>query len=682
MSEKSKPGMAILAAIVLLLSFSCAGERTEPVTLSSPDGRINLDFRLKKAPDGSTVPCYSVSWDKKNLLTESELGIEFLESGMLKNGLRIKSISTDSKDETYPVFFGKSSTARDHYNESVISLEEKSAPSRRFDMVFRAYDDGVAFRYFFSSQPAMADFNITAENTCFTFNGNPKAYALFLESFTTSYEENYRVVNLQDIPPDSLIGVPLLLEFPEKIWAAVTEANLTDYAGMYLTAAPGRPGTLVSTLSPRLDNPKIKVKAAIPHATPWRVIMIADHPGRLIESNILLNLNEPCRIPDPSWIKTGKSAFLWWNDFVVTDTGFQGGLNTKTFKYYIDFCAENGIEFFDIDTDEKTDWYGNRSDPKSDITKAIPQLDIEEVIRYAREKGVGPRLWLPWYFVRDQMDKAFPIYEKWGITGLKIDYMDRDDQEMVNFYQSAVKKAAEHHLTVNFHGAYKPTGLRRTYPNLITREGVLGLEYDKWSRKCTPEHAVTIPFTRMLAGPMDFTPGAFRTVTEAEFVPAFHAPVAMGTRCQQLAMYVIYESPVQMLSDYPSAYREGIGFDFLKKVPTTWEETKVLDGIVGDYITIARRHRDAWYVGSMTDWTARKLAVPLYFLPPGDFVADIYSDGPEADRKPAQVICSRFIVTASDTVAAHLAPGGGLAVCLSPTTPGTSLPKYRDKAER
>jgi alpha-glucosidase len=664
------------AATIILCVLSCARVKNDSVNVISPDGRFVIEFRLKSAPDDGNTPFYSVFRDGNAVIAESELGVEFLEGGLLKKGLRITNVSSGSHDETYAVPFGKFSTARNHYNETVVSLKESAARGLRFDLVFRAYDDGVAFRYYFPEQPGMAEINITSEQTCFSLPVNSTAWAPFMRGFTTSQEVNYPPVTLGEISPDSLLGVPLLLQLPGKIWLALTEANLTDYAGMYLTVSPDNPGVLVSTLSPRTDDPEVKVKASVPHPTPWRVIMIADDPGRLVESNLVLNLNEPCRIEDVSWIKTGKSAFLWWNDFVVSGVKFKGGLNTRTFKYYIDFCAENGFEFFDIDTDEKNDWYGDRNDPESDITTAIPQIDMQELLSYAKAKGVGPRLWLPWYFVRDQMDKAFPVYEKWGISCLKIDYMDRDDQEMVNFYHAVVKKAAKHHLTVNFHGAYKPTGLRRSYPNLITREGVLGLEYNKWSRKCTPEHAVTIPFTRMLAGPMDFTPGSFRNVAEKEFQPVNHAPVAMGTRCLQLAMYVVYESPVQMLSDYPAALSEGPGLDFLRKVPTTWDETMVLAGSVGDFITIARCHGKDWYVGSMTDWTARELALPLDFLPSGDFAAEIYSDNLRAESDPSEAVFSSFLVSASDTLAARLAPGGGQAVRLSPAAPGSTLPRY------
>lgn len=665
-----------LLLISLFVLFSCGYLNNDKIMLQSPDGNLRLEFKLKTTKDQKDFPCYSVSFRGKLFVNESNLSIEFAETGLLKNNLTIKNVAYKSNDETYKVILGKSNTARDHYNEVIITFVEKTAPNRQFDLVFRAYDDGIAFRYLFPQQTGLTDFIITSENSCFTFTGNPKAYALPLGKFTTSYENNYVTIPIQDITPDSLIGMPLLLEYPENIWVAIMEANLIDYAGMYLSGLQNHPGTLVSSLSPLPGQTKIKVKSSTPHSSPWRVLMIADSPGKLIESNLILNLSDPCAIPDPSWIKPGKAAFLWWNDFVVSDVNFKGGLNTKTYKYYIDFCAENKIEFFDIDTDEKIDWYESRKNLKEDITKPIPEIDMQEILRYARSKDVGVRLWIPWFFVRDQMDKAFPVYEKWGITGLKIDYMDRDDQEMVNFYHTVVKKAAEHHLTVNFHGAYKPTGLRRTYPNLITREGVLGMEYSKWSTKCNPDHDLMIPFTRMLAGPMDFTPGAFRTVTEKDFKPSFHAPVAMGTRCHQLAMYVVYESPLQMISDYPSAYQNQTGIEFLRQVPTVWDTTKVLNAGIGDFITIVRRHGNEWYAGSMTDWTPRELKIPLNFLSEGDFVADIYSDTPDADTIPTHVVNNQYLVNSKDTIIARLSAGGGQVIRLSPAPPNTPLPKY------
>ena len=314
--------------------------------------------------------------------------------------------------------------------------------------------------------------------------------------------------------------------------------------------------------------------------------MLGAKPGDLVESTILTSLADPNEIGDTSWIKPGKVAWDWWNGPVVPNVPWKAGMNDETFRHFIDFAAEFGLEYVLIDAG----WYGDHRDGGADITRPIPEMDIPGLAAYAKGKNVGLLVWLNWEAVREQMDVAFPLYEKWGLAGVKIDYMDRKDQEIVAFYQRATRTAAKYHLTVDFHGAYAGSGEERTFPNWLTREGVMGLEYCKWSDRVTPRHNVTIPFTRMLTGPMDYTPGGFRNVTAAEFAPRNELPVVMTTRAQQLAMYVVYDSPLQMLSDTPSAYRGEPGAEFLKAVPATWDETRVLDGKIGEYVVIARRH--------------------------------------------------------------------------------------------
>jgi len=529
------------------------------------------------------------------------------------------------------------------------------------------------FRYILPEQESLQEFTIISENTHFRFLDNHAVYALELKNFTTSYESEINNITLSEIKEESLIGLPLLIEIKDGPYVAISEANLTDYAGMYLSGVSGLSNTLISKLSPLPSDNGVKVNGSAPHATPWRVIMIAPEPGKLIESNIILNFNEPCAIKDKSWIKPGKTAWDWWSGSVAKGVKFKSGMNTETMIHYIDFAGDYGLEYMLIDAG----WYGNHREGKANITTPIKEIDIEKIISHANDRGIGILLWVNWQSVRDQMDKAFPLYEKWGVKGVKVDYMNRDDQEMVNYYHHVVKKAAEHHLIVDFHGAYKPTGIRRTYPNLITREGILGLEYSKWSNRCNPEHEVTIPFTRMLAGPMDFTPGGFRNATKEQFKPIRIEPMTQGTRCHQLAMYVVYESPLQMLPDHPSAYKNQTGIEFLKAVPVTWDDTKVLNAKVGDYITVARKNGDRWYVGSMTDWNSRKLTISMDFLDEGEYTAEIYQDAPDADKIATNAIVKKVIVTSSDNVVINMAAGGGFAMILTPTKPDDkNLPKY------
>jgi alpha-glucosidase len=580
---------------------------------------------------------------------------------------------------------GKRRQVIDHCAEAVITLREQSTPKRQWEVVLRAYDDGIAFRYRFSA-PAAGDLRskpdvklgIADERTEFALPAEARAFPLPLNSFTTSYEHLYEKKKVAEIPAMWLLGLPLLVECPGRGWAAITEANLTDYAGMYLARTDAKAAVLTSRLSPLPGKRRLAVEASLPHVSPWRVVMLADDPGRLIESDLVLNLSEPCAIADTSWIMTGKTTFPWWNGYYEEKPpplpspdaggGLGWGLNTATMKYYIDFCAANGIPFHSLDGHDETAWYGGPIVPYkgADITRALSAIDLAEVIRYAHGKKVGIRLWMHWQAAKAHMDRAFPLYRQWGIHGVMVDFMDRDDQEMVNFLRELVRKAAENRLTVTFHGVCKPTGLERTYPNLLTSEGVLNLEYDKWDKSgCPPEHEVTVPFTRMLAGPLDFHQGSFRGVRPEDFKPRYKAPQVMGTPCRTLASYVIYQNHLSMVADYPSAYRGHPALPVLANIPTTWDDTRVLSGSVGEFIIIARRHGDAWYVGAMNDRQPRDLTVPLGFLGKGRYRAELYADDPggSRDRRIGQ---REEMVSAQDKLEARLEAAGGHFIRLTP----------------
>ncbi len=642
----------LLLSVVLV---SCTSVQM-PLEVLSPNGEVKISLDLTE--EGSAL--YSVSYKDKPVILESPLALDFKQGGVWGKHLTVQSSRMHGIVDRYGLVVGKSDSAVNKCMEMVVELKETIGDKRKINLIFRAYDDGAAFRYAFPEQNALQDFDLLAERTEFRFPEDASCWALFLDSFTTSYENEFTATTINAIASDALVGLPLTLQFENGPTVCLTEANLTDYAGMYVQGAQMQ-NTLASVLSP-LPGEEVCVHASTPHVSPWRVIMIGDSPGDLIESNLILNLNDPIAIKDPSWIKAGKVAWDWWSGQVVGDANIESGMNNETMKYYIDFAAEAGLPYMLIDAG----WYGMHRDQGADITKTIPDIDMPALVQYANEKNVDIMIWLNWAGVQDQIDEAFPLYEQWGVKGVKIDYMNRDDQEMVNFYHNTVKKAAEHHLLVDFHGAYKPTGIRRTWPNLMTREGVLGLEYLKWSERATPEHNVTIPFTRMVAGPMDYTPGAFLNVTPDEFKSQRVNPMAPTTRCQQLAMYVVYESPLQMLSDAPSHYRGEPGLDFLEKVPATWDETKVISGKIGDYVAIARRSGTTWYIGAMTDEEARTLDLPLGFLGEGNYNVTMWSDGPAADTMPTRVTKSETVVTAQDKLQAEMAPGGGAAIVLQP----------------
>jgi len=647
----------------------------EPVAIESPDKTIRAVFELYGEPGKKSVPAYSVFYRGRVLIERATLGLDLAPAGSFgaTGNIQIGHIAREQKNSTYRVYPGKTSEARDHYRQAAISLQEKGEPQRRVELVFRAYNDGIAFRYRFPAQGPLSDLTIAAEHSTFAFAGNPLAYTLPVRSFTTPYEFHYQPVPVGNVTADSLLALPLLLEYPEKVWVAITEADLSAYAGMYLSGVPGAPGVLTSVLSPHPDDARIKVKAALPHVSPWRVLMIADDPGRLIESNLITNLNPPCAIADTTWIKPGKTTFPWWNGYEVGNAGFRGGQNTETHKHYIDFCAENGIEYHSLDGFDNVAWYGGPIVPYqgADITRSLPEIDLTEVIAYARNKGVGLRLWMSAAAARAQMKKAFPIYRKWGIEGVMVDFFERDDQEMVNFVHELVQLAALHHLTVTLHNVYKPTGLRRTYPNLLTIESVFNTEFNKWDpHGSTPEHELTVPFTRMLVGPLDYHSGSFHNVAQRDFKPRNIAPVTIGTRAHELARYVVYEDYLPMVVDYPAAYRNQPGLDFLSRVPTFWDEIKVLNGAVGKYITVARRHGTEWYVGSMSDGSPRQLSISLSFAGTGNFIAEVYADDLEVPEEPSKLLRQRLTVKAADTIHAKLAAAGGHIVHLSPLPAG------------
>jgi alpha-glucosidase len=391
---------------------------------------------------------------------------------------------------------------------------------------------------------------------------------------------------------------------------------------------------------------------------PWRVLVIARKDADLLDTDIVYRLASESALADPSWIRPGKVAWDWWNFNNVFGVPFRAGVNTDTYKHYIDFAAEHSIEYVVLDEG----WY-----KLGDLSSVVPQIDMDAIAAHAKARKVGLIMWVVWKTFDEQMEATLDRFEKWGVKGIKVDFMQRDDQWMVNFYERVAAEAAKRRMLVDFHGAYKPTGLYRTYPNVLTSEGVIGLEHNKWSADASPDHDVTFPFMRMMAGPADYTPGGMLNATKADFKPVFNRPMTQGTRCHQLAMYVVYESPLQMLADSPSNYRrEPESLAFIAAVPVVWDETRVLDAKVGEYILVARRSGREWFIGAMTNWTARKLDVDLGFLAPGRWTAEIHRDGPNADRAAVDYVREMKEVTAAQQLRIELAPGGGWAARLVP----------------
>jgi alpha-glucosidase len=620
---------------------------------------------LRKDETAEDVPHYRVRSGNADVIGWSRLGVDLADDvGFLGGPCEITAVETRSIREAYTQFPGKRRAVVAHATELTVQLREMATPKRRWDVVLRAYDDGVAFRYRFPRQEGWTELTSAGERTAFALPAQARAYALPLNGFTTSYEKRYQIKLAGELPRDWLLGLPLLLERPGEGWAAITEANVNEWAGLYLAPAGG--GRLTARLSPLPKEPRVAVRAPLPHVSPWRVIMVGDRVGRLVESDLVLNLSDPCALADTSWIKPGKTTFPWWNGYHEEKVPFKPGLNTATMKHYLDFCAEAGIPYHSLDGLGDTAWYGGPIVPYkgADPTRALPDIDLPEVLRYARAKGVRLRLWMNWQAARDHGERAFPLYREWGIEGVMLDFMDRDDQEMYRFLRKTIQLAARNRLTVTLHGCPKPTGLERTYPNLLTSEAVMNLEYDKWDKQgIPPEHEVTVPFTRMLAGPLDFHQGSFLTVSLREFRPRNEAPLVIGTPCRTLASYVVYQNHLSMVADYPSAYRGHPALPVLVQIPTTWDDVRGLDGKVGEYVVIARRSGADWHVGVMTDRQGRTVKLPLSFLGPGRFAAEMWTDDAGSKLGLAR---KEATVTATDELAVHLAAAGGAYVKFTP----------------
>jgi len=626
--------------------------------VASPDGQIVFELI-----PGAEQLRYRVTFRGKAVIDPSALGFELQNQPALGANLKLTAALPSSGDETYTMLHGKSNPVRNHYNALLAEFEETGPAARRLSVEARSYDDGAAFRYVIPEQTALREIRIVREKTRFEFAKDGDTWPLVLANYRTPYEANYEHVPLGGIVPNWLVALPFLAELPGTGFVAITEADIENYPGMYLAHAAGGSGrTLEAKLAPRADQPDLAASGTTPLRTPWRVFMIGAEPGRLIESNIVINLNPPSQIADTSWIKPGKTAWDWWSGTYAEGVSFKPGMNTDTMKHYIDFAAQAKLEYMLIDAG----WAPPAKEFLHDITRTIPEIDMPAILSYAKSKGVKVWLWAHWTSVDRQMDEAFPMFEKWGVAGVKIDFMDRDDQWMVDWYRRVLRAAAQHHLMIDFHGAYKPDGVRRTWPNLLTREGVMGLEYTKWSGRVTPAHNVILAYTRMLAGPMDYTPGGFRNVTRAAFEPRNKEPMVMGTRAHQLALFVVFESAFEMVSDFPEAYKGQKELAFISAAPTVWDETRVLNGQVGEWITIARRHGKEWFVGSITDWTPRELDVPLDFLGEGEYIAEIYSDAPDAASQPTHTAIEQKRVKRGETLHLRLVTGGGCAIRIRP----------------
>ncbi|MGZ3751337.1 MAG: glycoside hydrolase family 97 protein [Mucilaginibacter sp.] len=642
-----------LLLFCLALPFAVVAQTEKVYHVKSPDGKVDLTVSAGKTID------WSVKHEDTEVILPSSVSLILGDGMILGENPSVKSAKTVAVNEEIKTPIYKKDKISNNYNELTLTFKGD------YGLIFRAYNDGVAYRFFTAKSYGIT---ITNEQANFNFKNDDKAFLPFVndyrnhDKFNTSFESHYDHINLSTIKKDTLAFLPVLVDLGNGKKAAILEADLQDYPGMYVTGNQNH--GLQGVFAPYPTEEALKginyvvnkradyiAETKGTRSFPWRVVIISTEDKQLANNDMMQRLGAPSKVFDLSWIKPGKVAWDWWNDWNVTHVDFKAGINVPTYKYYIDFAAANKLEYIIVDEGWSDD---------QDLNKF--KLDVQQVVDYGRQKNVGVILWSTWYAITRDADGLFSKFAQMGVKGFKIDFIDRDDQKAVSSLNELAGKAAEHHLLVDYHGMYKPSGMQRTYPNVINCEGVKGLENMKWGTDNQPGYDVSIPFIRMMAGPMDYTPGAMRNASKAAFRPVNSNPMSQGTRCHQLAMYTVFEAPLQMLSDNPTTYiREQESTDFIAAIPTTFDETVALDGKVGEYVSIARRKGDTWFAGAMSNWDSRQLTIDLSFLPAGSYKATIFQDGINADRDGTDYIQSVTTVKSKDILTVKLASGGGWA---------------------
>ena len=635
--------------------------------VTSPDGHISATVMV-----GEDIR-YSVSRNEQTLIAPSTISMDLSDGTVFGQNDKVRKTVRTSFDDTFSTVAYKKAEVRDNYNQILLNFKE-------FSLIFRAYDDGVAYR-FVSNLDKKKTYEVISEQAEFNFGEDRQAFIPYVNSgaktvegqYFNSFENTYTVQNLSQWRKDRLAFLPLVVAADEGVKILITEADLTNYPGMHVIGTEGS-NSLKGTFAPYpkvieqgghnrlqgmvMERENFIAKASGDEVFPWRVIMVSTSDSQLAVNDMVWKLSPKQDAgTDYGWVKPGKVAWDWWNDWNLYGVDFKAGINNETYKYYIDFASAHGIAYVILDEG----WAVNL---QADLFQVIPEIDIQELVDYGKERGVGIILWAGyWAFNRD-MEKVCRHYSEMGVKGFKVDFMDRDDQLMVNFHARAAETAARYDLMLDFHGTYKPTGLSRRWPNVVNYEGVHGLEQMKWKPKECDQvtYDVTVPFIRMAAGPMDYTQGAMRNASKSNYRPVYNEPMSQGTRCRQLAEYVVFDSPLNMLCDSPSNYiAEAECTEFIAACPETWDESLGVNGEIGKYITIARRSGDAWYVGALTNWDERDITLDLSFLGEGDWTLDIFQDGPNAEKAARDYVHTTATVPADRKITAHLAPGGGWA---------------------
>lgn len=657
-----KNTFVLFCLIIVNLSFS---QKKQDFTVTSPDGKISVLVSV------NDKILWTISSGKDLILAPSEMALTLDQNEVLgKNPVDINS-KKETVNTSFETPLYKKKSVKNNYNQLTLNFKND------FSIEYRVFDDGAAYRFVTKKKK---DITIKWENVSLNFDQDYATLMPYVrdlrnpkDPYISSFEAHYENKKISEFSKDTLAFLPFLIDYKNHKKAVFLEANLEDYPGLFVTNNSSKSGfesrfskyptketnggfnNINRLISERADY-LVKTKGT--RNFPWRAIVIAENDADLANNDMVQKLSEPSRIKDISWIKPGKVAWDWWNDWNIYNIDFKAGINTQTYKYYIDFASKNKVEYVVLDEGWSLE---------EDIMKHNPNVDLEALIAYGKEKNVGLILWSSWMALTKNTDGILKNYADLGIKGFKVDFLDRDDAKMVNSVYDISQKAANHKLILDFHGMYKPTGIQRTFPNILNFEGVKGLENNKWTpNDDVPLYDCTIPFIRMMAGPMDYTPGAMRNATKSEFRPSHSTPMSQGTRCHQLALYTIFEAPLQMMADSPTAFmKEQESTDFIAKIPTTFDETAALDGEVGKFVSIARKKGNTWYLGAITNWDSRDITIDFSFLEKGKkFQAEVFSDGLNADK--AAVDYKREIITvdSNSKIKYHLANGGGLAMII------------------
>lgn len=663
--HKSMKKIIVVTTIVILFSLNALSQKSYSVV--SPNGNIKTEISIDKQIE------YLITHKNEPLINKSLISMKLSDGTNLGIGSKVsRTKSTYVESEIKAINYKKNIVA-DNYNELKISFKDD------FSLIFRAYNDGVAYRFITNKKN---NFLVENEQVEFNFPGNPKAYIPYVRDwdkenferqFYNSFENTYEYINIKDWNSDRIAFLPLVVESNKGKKVCITEADLLNYPGLYLSNK-NNSNKLTGVFAPYPNEIKqgghnnlqgevyshesYIAKCEGKTEFPWRIITVSENDHELTNNDMVYRLASPNKLSDYSWIKPGKVAWDWWNDWNLYNVDFKTGINNETYKYYIDFASENGIEYVILDEG----WAVNG---EADLLKIVPEIDLPMLIEYANSRNIGLILWAGYWALNRDIEGICKHYSDLGIKGFKVDFMDRDDQQMVDFHRKTAEIAAKYHLLIDYHGTYKPTGLHKTYPNVINFEGVHGLEQMKWSTQDVDQvtYDVTFPFIRMVAGPMDYTQGAMKNVSKNNYQPINSEPMSMGTRCHQLAQYIIFESPLNMLCDSPSNYMaEQESLNFITEIPTTWDETIAINGEISKYITIARRKEDVWYLGSMTNWDERTLELDLSFLGDGDFKAEVFRDGVNANRVAKDYKKEVIDIPSDRKIKINMSQGGGIAM--------------------